>query len=64
MNISWTEKKSNAKVLIMVSKNIELLESFDNRRGKMVHILIRYDNLLKTISTRTKVRRAEKTRKA
>lgn len=64
MNISWTEKKSNAEVLIMVSKNIELLESFDNRSGKMVHILIRYDNLLKTISTRTKVRRAEKTRKA
>lgn len=42
-------KGSNEKVQIMINEKRELLETIDNRRGKMVTHLIRHDNLLKTM---------------
>lgn len=36
MNMSWTEKRPNEEVLIMVNQKRKLLKTVDNRGDKMV----------------------------
>lgn len=44
-----TEKRSNEEVLIIVNEKRDLIETIDNRRGKIVGHLIRHDDLFETI---------------
>lgn len=49
MGIGWMEKKTNEEVLRMVNEKRTILNTIENRRGKMIGHLMRHDNYFRTI---------------